>query len=50
MKSDYQVCHVCLSICMEQPGYHQSDFHEIWYKDLSQICQEYSSFIKIWPE
>jgi hypothetical protein len=31
MKSDYQLCHICLSNCMEQLGYHQLEFHEKWY-------------------
>jgi len=28
-KSDYYLCHVCLSIRMEQLGSHWKDFHEI---------------------
>jgi hypothetical protein len=28
-KSDSQLCHVCLSVRMEQLGSHWTDFHEI---------------------
>jgi hypothetical protein len=40
-----------LSVRIEQPGFHWTDFHEIFvFVYFSKICQENSSFIKIWQE
>jgi len=38
------------SIRMEQLGSHWTEFHEIWRKYFSKICQENSSLVKILQE
>jgi len=42
--------HVCPSVRMEQLGSHWTDFHEILYLRIFEICRENSIFIQIWPE
>jgi len=39
-----------LSVRVEQFGSHATDFHEIRFLSIFQLCQEYSSFIKIGEE
>ena len=35
-KSDYYLCHICLSVCIEKLGSHWTDFHEILYVNILQ--------------
>ena len=44
------VISVRLSVRMEQPGSHWTDFHEIWYENLLENLSKNSSFIKICQE
>jgi len=42
---------VSLSVRMEQMGFHNTDFHEIWYLSIfSEIWSENISLIKLWKE
>jgi len=34
VKSDHYLPHACLSVQLEQLGYHWKDFHEIWYLSI----------------
>ena len=55
-KSDYQLQHVCLSVCPfvrshETTRLHWADFHEIWYLSIFRnSVGKFSNFIQIWQE
>ena len=39
----------CLSVHIEQLGFHWTDFEEIFYLNIfKKICQENSSFVQTW--
>jgi hypothetical protein len=41
VKTDYYLCHVCQSVCIEQLGSQWTDFYEILYVSIFQNSVEF---------